>query len=84
MNSPTWTPRELARRYGVNCHKVLHWIRTGELAALNLATERTGRPRWRIPAQAIIDFENRRRTYPAAPKRALRPRPPIIAEDYFP
>jgi excisionase family DNA binding protein len=39
------TPPEIARRLGVGPEKVLAWIRSGELAAVNLATTRHGRPR---------------------------------------
>jgi hypothetical protein len=60
------TPPALARRYGVNVSKILHFIRCGELKALNLSTKRDGRPRWRITADAVRDFEASRSSAPPA------------------
>ena len=42
------SPREYAKRHGISPDKVLTWIRSGELRALNLATNADGRPRLRI------------------------------------
>ena len=56
---PTVTPPELARRYRVATKKVLGWIRTGELAAMNLANRGCTRPRYIIPDEAIAEFEAR-------------------------
>lgn len=65
------TPPELAKRWGVDADKIRDWILRGELRAFNAATNTTGRPRFRIPSDAIVEFENRRSAYqpPAPPKR---------------
>lgn len=66
------TPPQLARKWGVNVEKVLHWIHSGELAAINVATRLNGqRPRFRIRPQDAELFEKSRATAPA-PKPARR------------
>jgi hypothetical protein len=52
-------PVDLARRYGCAVSKILHFIRIGELVALNLSM--TGkRARWVIRATDVELFERRR------------------------
>ena len=59
--SKTISPAEIAERYHVGLNKVLEWIRTGELVAINVARSAdTQRPRWRVPIEALADFERRR------------------------
>lgn len=55
-----WTPPELAREWGVSREKILSWIRTGELPAVNVANAGTIRPRFRIDADGIAAFKARR------------------------
>ena len=66
------TVPELAASLGIDQDKVLAWIHRGELRALNVAESATGRPRWRIPADAWEEFERRRTTKATA--TATRPR----------
>lgn len=54
------TPPKLAKRYCVSAEKVLAWIHSGELAAINGATRPDGRPRYLIDESAIAEFEARR------------------------
>ena len=54
------TPPKLAARYGVSEDKVLYWIHSGELAAIDAATRRGGRPRYLIDEADVRDFEARR------------------------
>ena len=42
--APYRTPPQVADLYGVDVHKILVWIRSGELGALNLAAKPGGRP----------------------------------------
>jgi hypothetical protein len=58
------TPPQLARRYGVSADKVLAWIRSGELRAVNAATRPTGRPRRVIDPGDVVAFEQRRAARP--------------------
>ena len=55
-----YTPPQLARKYAVTPDKVIGWIKAGELAALNLASTVTGRPRYKITQEAVAAFERRR------------------------
>jgi hypothetical protein len=57
----------------VSPDKVLRWIRTGELRAINVATHAHGRPRWRIDLADLAAFEMRRMAQPVpiAPRRSM-------------
>ena len=61
------TPPELAARWGIDCHKVLQWIRSGELKAIDAATKLGGRPRFLIDESDIAAFELRRTVGGSAP-----------------
>jgi hypothetical protein len=65
-----YTPPELAREWGVSPDKILGWIRSGELLATNVAASQGGRPRYRIDAEAIRSFQQRRSNHTPAPVRA--------------
>ncbi len=60
----TYFPLQVAKRFGVDHIKVLRWINSGELHAINVATRPTGQVRWRISAEALADFERRRANVP--------------------
>ncbi len=66
------TPRALARRYGVAVEKVLHWIKTGQLRAINAAKDLKERPRFLIDVADVADFEQRRTAIPDAPQPQKR------------
>ena len=67
------SPPEVARLLGVGETKVLGWVKSGELAAVNLAAKTLGRPRYRISPQALDDFLAGRQANP--PEEApARPR----------
>lgn len=63
------TPPQVARARGVKPAKVLAWIATGELEAVNHAGSVTGRPRWRISDAALAAFD-RARSNRGGPERA--------------
>ena len=63
------TPPELARRLRVHPDKILGWIRSGELRAINVAANPRGRPRWRIDPADVAAFEQRRAARPVLPSR---------------
>jgi hypothetical protein len=75
-----WTPPALAKEYGVSPDKVLTWIHTGELRALNIATRPTGRPRYVIDQAAVADFEAKRTTATPKPARRRKQRPVDVIE----
>jgi hypothetical protein len=72
--TPHTTPPKYAKKLGVSPEKVIHFIESGELVAVNLATKSNGSKRWRISAEAIADFERRRSAVPstASPRRTRR------------
>lgn len=51
------TPPKLAKLWGVSPDKILSWIRSGELRAVNIATDRSCRPRYVIDRKDIEQFE---------------------------
>jgi len=52
-----WTPPEIAKRFGVSRAKVLAWITSGELRAIDCSTRQGARKRWRIDAADLAEFE---------------------------
>ncbi|MCA9188598.1 MAG: helix-turn-helix domain-containing protein [Pirellulaceae bacterium] len=62
------TPPEVARVFKVKPHKVLAWIQSGELRAINVATKIGGRPRYRIAVEDLRAF---------AAGRAAGPQPTV-------
>ena len=77
------TPPEVARRWRIRHDKVLTWIRSGELRAINVATKPDGRPSYRIDPDDLRAFANRRAvaTSPRQPKRKRRQKQP--SKEYF-
>jgi hypothetical protein len=80
----TLTPPQLAARWGVHPDKVIHFINSGELKAINLAVNRKGKPRYRIRLTEVARFEEARSTQPPVPKvRRRRRRLEMAGKDYF-
>jgi excisionase family DNA binding protein len=73
----------VAETLGVNESKVLTWIRTGELVAINVATRLGGRPRWRIAQEALDQFLTARSAQPPAPVERRRRRADPAAIQFF-
>ena len=65
--SVTFSPQQIAERHGIDRAKVLRWIDAGDLRAINVASNPNGRPRWRIPEEALAEFEQRRANPAAVP-----------------
>jgi len=73
------TPPQVARRLAVKPGKVLGWIKSGELKAINVAQRPSGRPRWRIDPADLAAFEARRSAGPTPkPVRRRRRNPQVI------
>ncbi len=71
----TYTISQVADRYGVGTHTVLAWIRSGELRAVQCGRRIDSRkPRWRITAEAIKEFELLRSAAPPQPRTRRRKR----------
>ena len=69
-----YTPRALAKHWGVHVDKVLRFIHTGELPAFNAASRQSKRPRYRISFDAVRDFETAHAACPAGPQKTEPPR----------
>lgn len=77
------SPPQIARARGVRVAKVIHWIRTGELEAINLASRRDGRPRWRISPEALARFDAARSSRVAIRSPARRRTTTATEVDHF-
>ena len=71
-----YTPPELGREWGTGSDKVLGWIHSGELPAVNFAASVGGRPRWRISRADAEQFLRSRSSTPAPPAKTRRRRQP--------
>jgi hypothetical protein len=63
----TLTPPELARRYRIEPAKVIAFIRSGKLPAMNFAAPGCRRPRYRIRESDLAVFEANMLVQPPAP-----------------
>ena len=66
------TPPGLAAQWGVSNDKILAWIKSGELRAIDASTRRGGRPRYLIDVADIAQFEVNRAVKPPDPKSIKR------------
>ena len=74
------TPPQLAAQWGIDVAKILTWIRSGELRAINVATDRNGRARYAIDVADIAIFEASRAVQPPAPRIRRRHADPQIIQ----
>jgi hypothetical protein len=80
------TPPDLARRWGVSTTKIVNFIKSGELRAINIAAHRKNRPRYLIDVADIAAFEKSRSVVPdTGPRTAniLRPRRTGNVREFF-
>jgi hypothetical protein len=73
------TPPQVAEQYRVDPHRVIHWIRSGQLRAINLG-DGNKRPRYRISPADLAAFEASRSVQPPAPRVRRRWKDPQIHE----
>lgn len=70
------TPPELAARWGISPDKILFWIQSGELRAIDASLlPGRGRPRYLIDEDDIEAFERGRQVAPPLPQPARRRKP---------
>ncbi|HEV3022085.1 MAG TPA: helix-turn-helix domain-containing protein [Pirellulales bacterium] len=69
------SPNELAAELGVSWSKVIGWIKSGELVAVNLAAQPGRRPQWRI-ARTDLELFLARRSATPTPRATRRRRKP--------
>lgn len=75
------TPPAVAKRLGVDHHRVLAWIRSGKLRAVNLG-DGPIRPRYRIDPGDLGDFLAGRAVVPPAKAERRRRNDPNIIRFY--
>lgn len=75
------SPPAVAETLGINVCKVLSWIKSGELRAVNVAARAGRRPRWRI-AQTDLDsfLAGRTATPPVKTTRRRRRADPAVIQ----
>ena len=79
------TPPAVARLWGVSPERVLAWVHSGELPAINAASKPGGpRPRYLIDVEDLNDFQRRRQVIapPQPTRRSRRLHDPEVKE-YF-
>lgn len=70
------TPPKIAKLLGVTCEKVLSWIRSGQLRAVNLSSR--NRPRWKVRPDDLERFLSTKCNQPISkptPNRRALPKP---------
>lgn len=79
-----YTVPQLSRLWGVSTNKVLGFVRCGELRAVNLASDRSKRPRYAIDIADVEAFEKARQVVPDrgqfTARRSRRSKPGGIKE----
>ena len=79
------TPPIIAERLGVATAKVIGWIRSGELKAINVANRGCSKPRFSISPDALEDFERAREVIPTGDKvPCLRRKATAGVKEFFP
>lgn len=81
MTSRWQTPPQLAEALAVSPETIINWIRSGELAAVNVGSG-AKRPRYRIPPEAVEAWQRRRAVVPP-PKPARRKRQATSYTKFF-
>jgi hypothetical protein len=73
---------DLCRRWKVGADKIHAFLRRGELIGVNVATNLSARPQWRITWESVDLFEKRRSSAP--PPKPPRRRRQSALVDYYP
>jgi len=77
------SPQQLADRWNCSAEHVQRQIRSGRLQAFSLSRPGAKRPRWRIPFDAVLAFENANAARPPAkPVRRRRRLMPEVVQFY--
>jgi hypothetical protein len=69
-----FTIADLRRRWRCGAEKIKGFLHRGELIGINIASNLCGRPQYRITAESVRAFEQRRSTAPPPkpPKRRIK------------
>jgi len=82
VSSQGFSVADLCRRWKVGPDKVRAFLRRGELVGINLATNLSARPQWRITPESVERFERRRSSAPVPKPNRRRRRVEEI--DFYP
>ncbi len=74
---------DLCRRWRVGADKIRAFLRRGELVGVNVATNLSARPQWRITRESVDLFERRRISAPV-PKPTRRRHRQRQEIDFYP
>ncbi len=66
--------KDIAARYNVGNHRVLYWIKNGDLRALNVSEGTGQKARWRILEEDLLAFEATRALPPQEKNKPSRRR----------
>lgn len=69
-----YTTAQVAEHFHVSADTVRAWIQAGDLEAVNIAANATGRPEYRIDSTALSAFERRRSSKRVEPEPKRPPR----------
>ncbi len=84
MSTTSWTPPQLAKLLHVSPEKVRNWIKTGQLGAVNVASDLCRRPSFVILEHHLAEFEQKRSSKQTPkPKRRKRTKQKGFV-DFFP
>jgi hypothetical protein len=64
--------KDIVHRLGVDTHRVIAWIRSGKLRALDVSEGTGKRARWRITPEALAQFEAEREAAASPVNRSAR------------
>jgi len=78
--SEYFKPPAIAKRFQVKQQVVGKWIRSGELAAVDVSESRGRRPRWRVSQEALDAFLASRGNRPPAKVTRRRRKSPGVTE----
>jgi hypothetical protein len=70
-----YSANQIAKSRGVTPNKVLGWINSGELKAINCATKMGGMPRWKVSEESLAAFDRLRESGPPTPKQRVKKLP---------
>src|SRR5262249_52665197 len=83
QNVEGYSIADLWHRWKVGPDKIRGFLRRGEMLGINVAANLSGKPQWRITAESVERFEQRRSSLPLpVPTRARRRSVERI--DYYP
>jgi hypothetical protein len=81
MTGSYLNPPAVGRLLNIKPAKVLAWVKSGQLSAVNVAERPGGRPRWRISRDSLDLFLATRAN--RAPVKAVRRRRAVEVQEFF-